>query len=510
MSQGVLLSVALTIEIAIAILIFWALPIPFVKIFPYSETASIIRLGAISLVTILHFRNREHSEKRGLKSAVLHLLILNIGWFTNRWIGVFLFSIPLFAIFYYILYRISLVIIPVSSPEDAYEKNQRYLVFLSYVWGLQMPLWNVSSINAKEAEKRIDGKPVLNPFSSQQSSPQNRGNANKRGNSISSKEALFPGMIRTNAHQVVGIINGKDFRVEGPGIIFTKKGDEPFEVVDLRTRTRKNTIHVFSKEGIPFLAEVSVSFMIDRDDWNLGLFHQLGKANTLLSKGKDIVRNPGLSFPYSPARVEAAIRLRSKSSQPNGEIDRWDDYVLVKAEQAAREALAERSIKDLWQARENENSNASEAITANIKNLIENHLRENGVKLLSAKATRFIFSDQKDPAKKDEVIEQQIATWTVERDRELNITLADAKAEAERIEREARVYAESVLLTAIMEGLDQAREHHRGKDPDAIAQVYLEALKNMVEQQSNRSYTSEARADLQKFKDYYFANSPKK
>lgn len=184
--------------------------------------------------------------------------------------------------------------------------------------------------------------------------------------------------------------------------------------------------------------------------------------------------------------------------------------MLVKAKQPAREALAERSIKNLWQARENENSNASEAITANIKNLIENHLRENGVKLLSAKATRFIFSDQKDPAKKDEVIEQQIAAWTVERDRELNITLADAKAEAERIEREARVYAKSVLLTAIMEGLDQAREHHRGKDPDAIAQVYLEALKNMVERQSNLSYTSEARADLQKFKDYYFANSPKK
>ncbi|HQV63066.1 MAG TPA: hypothetical protein PKV19_03625, partial [Anaerolineales bacterium] len=245
LSQGVLLSVALTIEIAIAILIFWALPIPFVKMFPYSETASIIRLGAISLVTIIHFRNREYSEKRGLKSAVLHLAILNIGWFTNRWIGVFLFSIPLLAIFYYILYRISLVIIPVSSPEDAYEKNQRYLVFLSYVWGLQMPLWNVSSINAKEAEKRIDGKPSLIPF---------------------------PGLIRTDTHQVVGIMNGNNFHVEGPGVIFTKKGDEPFEVVDLRDRTRSSNIHAFSSEGIPFFADVSVTFTIDRDEWTLGLY----------------------------------------------------------------------------------------------------------------------------------------------------------------------------------------------------------------------------------------------
>lgn len=512
LSQGVLLSVALTIEIAIAILIFWALPIPFVKMFPYSETASIIRLGAISLVTILHFRNREHSEKRGLKSAVLHLLILNIGWFTNRWIGVFLFSIPLLAIFYYILYRISLVIIPVSNPEDTYEKNQRYLVFLSYVWGLQMPLWNVSKVDAKEAEKRIDGKPVLNPFSSQHSSSQNRGNANKRGNNISSKEALFPGMIRTNAHQVVGIINGKDFRVEGPGIIFTKKEDEPFEVVDLRTQTRKSfSIHAFSKEGLPFLADVVIVFTIDRDDWNLGLYHQLGRVNTLLNKGKDVDRNAGLTFPYSQARVEAAIRLRSKRSQPNGGNERWDDHVVAMAEQAARQTFAERSIKDLWQARENENGNSSEMITSNIKRLIENPLRENGIRLINVKASGFKFTDKKEQNEKDdEVIEQQIATWKVERERERDMALADAKAEAERIEEEARVYARSVLLTAIMEGLEQAREHHPGKDQEAIAQVYLEALKNMIEQQSNLSYTSEARADLQKFKDHYFANSPKK
>jgi hypothetical protein len=209
--------------------------------------------------------------------------------------------------------------------------------------------------------------------------------------------------------------------------------------------------------------------------------------------------------------VEAAIRLRSKSSHPNGEIERWDDYVLAKAEQAARETLAERTIKDLWQARDNENSNASEAITANIKILIENHLRENGIRLMSAKATGFIFSDQKDTAKKDEVIEQQIATWAVERDRELNIALADAKAEAERIEREARVYAESVLLTAIMEGLDQAREHHQGKDPDAIAQVYLDALKKMIEQQSvDTYYRSEAITELEKAREKYFSNSSKR
>lgn len=483
LSQGVLLSVALTIEIAIAILIFWALPIPFVKMFPYSETASIIRLGTISLVTIIHFRNREYSEKRGLKSAVLHLAILNIGWFTNRWIGVFLFSIPLLAIFYYILYRISLVIIPVSSPEDAYEKNQRYLVFLSYVWGLQMPLWNVSSINAKEAEKRIDGKPSLIPF---------------------------PGLIRTDTHQVVGIMNGNNFHVEGPGVIFTKKGDEPFEVVDLRDRTRSSNIHAFSSEGIPFFADISVTFTIDRDEWTLGLYHRIGRVNAFLQDGKDINHNSGNTFPYSKARVKAALSFRSKSARPEEDVERWDDHVLAIAEQAARQILAERGIKDLWQARENDNSNASEEITDNIKKLIEVQLRENGIRLLSVRTSGFRFTDNKGQNEKDdEVIEQQITTWAVERKRDLEIALADAKAEADRIEEEARGYARTVLLTAIIEGLDQARAAHKENDQDAIAQVYLDALKNMIEQQTDLHYKSEAVTDLQKAREKLFPNSPK-
>ena len=478
--QGVLLSFVLILEIVIAILIFWLLPIPFVKLFRYAETESIVRWTAIALIVIAHFSSQKHSEKRGLNSAILHLVILGIGWFVNRWVGIFLFSLPLLGIFYYAAYRIALVVIPASKPEDAHEKNQRTLVFLSYVWGLQMPLWNVTAINAKEAEKKIDGKPSL-PF--------------------------FPGMIRTDSHQVVGIMNGNTFRVEGPGVIFTRKGDQPFEVVDLRNQTRTSKIRAFSREGIPFLADVSVTFAIDREEWALGVYHQLGHVNPFLKDGKELNHNKGRLFPYSQARVKAALSFRSRRAKFSSETECWDDHVLAAAEQAVRETLAERSIKDLWQARENENSNASEAITKNIKNLIENPLREKGIRLLNAKTSGFIFSDQKERDKKDEVIEQQIATWSVERERELEIARADALAEAERIEQEARVYARSVLLTAITEGLEQAQEHHPEKDQEAIAQVYLDALKNMIDQQSDVKYKSEAIEELRKERDKFLSRN---
>ncbi len=507
-AQGIYLSFVFFLEIIIVAGLFWEVPILLSKIIRYSGIIPLTRWLLLSGIVIPHFYFRKHSEKRGLTSAILHLAILILGWYINRWIGILFFSLPLLSIFYYAAYCIALVIIPVSNPEDRKEKHQRYMIFLSYVWGMQMPLWNVSAVNAKEAEKRIDGKPVTNPFSRQQSSSQLRGNKNNNRN----RAGLFPGMIRTDTHQLAGIINGKDFRVEGPGVIFTKSGDEPFEIVDLRNQIKKSTsIHAFSREGIPLLADVLVIFTIDREEWPRELFHQLGRVSSWLGKGKDINRNAGLTFPYSRPRVEAAIRLRSKRSQPNSGNERWDDHVVSMAEQTARQTFAERSIKELWQARENENSNASEAITRNIKNLIETPLRENGIRLISVKVSGFKFTDKKEQSDKDvEVIEQQIATWKVEREREREMALADAKAEAESLQEEARVYARSLLLTAVMEGLEQAQEHHPGKDQEAIAQVYLEALRNMIEQQSDSSYTSEAKAELQKYKDAYFANTPKK
>lgn len=506
LSQGIYLSFVFFLEIIIAAGLFWELPILLSKIIRYSGVIPFTRWILLSGVVITHFYFRRYSEKRGLTSALLHFTVLILGWYINRWIGILFFSLPLLFIFYYAAYCIALVIIPASDPEDRKEKHQRYMIFLSYVWGMQMPLWNVVAVNAKEADKRIDGKPVTNPFSRQQSPSPLRGNNNKN------RAALFPGMIRTDTHQVVGIINGKDFRVEGPGVIFTKGGDEPFEIVDLRNQIKKSTsIHAFSREGIPLLADVLVIFTIDREDWPRELFHQLGRSNFWLGKGKDVNRNTGSTFPYSRPRVEAAIRLRSKRSQPSSDSERWDDHVVSMAEQAARQTFAERSIKDLWQARENENSNASEAITRNIKNLIETPLRENGIRLISVKVSGFKFTDKKEQSDKDiEVIEQQIATWKVEREREREMALADAKAEAESLEEEARVYARSLLLTAVMEGLEQAQEHHPGKDQEAIAQVYLDALKNMIDQQSDSSYTPEAKADLQKYKDAYFANAPKR
>ncbi|MBI5354091.1 MAG: hypothetical protein HZB50_15725 [Chloroflexi bacterium] len=420
-----------------------------------------------------------------------------MGWVINRWLGLIFFTLPLLGIFYYVLHLISHSIIPASNPEDKAERHQRFLIFLSYVWGVQMPMWNVvTTNNYQTADKKIDGKSSSNMFP---------GKSNNR-------RSLFPGLIHTDSHQVAGILRGADFRVEGPGVIFTDGEDTPFEIVDLRNKAKKNEkekpIHAFSQEGIPITAEVSVAFRIDRDEAQQVQVHQVGQVNTPPRKVKENHRDvPSLTFPYSKDKVEKALRLRSRQFKANNETttERWEDQVLQTAEQAAREVLATRKVKDLWQARENPHSDASAEIAASIKGLIETPLRKNGIQIFSAKASGFKFTNAGE--KDDEVIAQQIQTWGVERKRELELLLANTQSKIDRIEQDARVNAQSILLSAIMEGLEHARQHHQGADQEAIARVYLDALRDMIEQQADSHHESEAISALKKAEAEYFKNN---
>ncbi|GAB4540841.1 MAG: hypothetical protein Fur002_08240 [Anaerolineales bacterium] len=362
----------------------WYLPTLNAKITP-----ALILWAEAYAAAILFFRSRATAENRGLITALLHLAILNIGWLIDRWLGMLFFSAPLLFVFNHAAEKVARAVMPISDSQDKKEAWETQRIFYSYLWGLQMPLWNVEALNAREAEKRIDGSPF----------PENA--------------PAFHGFIKTHSHQVVGISNGVKFRVEGPGIIFTRKGDRPFEVVDLRTRTRDKKISAFSKEGIPFAAKVFVTFKIDREEWSPALFHEIIRDDKVFPpKARFLDRNLHGTFPYSSLRVKSALCFRSKRAQPDGEIERWDDLVLQIAEEAAREVLAECPLIELWNLEE---TNALNEIAKKMKESIALLLRKKGILLVSAKAMpEFSESD----ALSEKVIKQQIETWSIERQRE--------------------------------------------------------------------------------------------
>jgi len=480
--HGIYFLVFYLLEFSIPIALFLVIPYLLEKHFAIKELACWIRWFEIFITGIIYFRFRKHAEARGLYSFCGHYALLFFAWFIDRWVGMIFIALPLLFVYYHAMSCVASEIMPASNPDNKKEKRARFWTFLSYTWGLQQPLWKAPSNTAKEAEKRIDGAPSC---------------------------IKTNGMVWTYPHQVIGITDGPNFSVDGPGLIFIGKDKQPFDIVDLRDQSCSSTIKAISRDGISFKSTVTIAFRVDRETWTKDQHQTLRRENTLLREGKELNKNLNGTFPYSQARVRSVLSYRSRKTTADGEeIERWDDHVLGTAEQAAREVLAERNIEDLWKARENENSSAAEEITSEMKGLINVPLRINGIHLINAKATNFSFKDGNiDEKEEDEVSEQQLATWSVEWERQRSISLANGQAESERFQQEARAYAHSILLTAIAEGLQQARAIHPNLPRFVIALRFIGALEEMIEQQPETDENVEARVNIRNFKAYFLSDS---
>jgi len=482
--QGIYLSIIYIIEFSLVVFLFLVLPYLLEKKFLVTELARWIRWGETFLAGFFYFKSRKHGEARGLLSFLGHYALFLFAWFIDRWTGIIIIALPLLFAYYNTMSHIAHEIMPASNPDDKKERRARFNAFLSYTWGMQQPLWKSPSNSAKEVEKRIDGSPSFIKFDS---------------------------MIWTYPHQVIGITDGPNFSVDGPGLIFTGKGKQPFDVVDLRALSHKSTIKAISRDGISFEVDITVVFRVSDEAWTKEQHQILRRENTLLREGKELDKNLNGTFPYSQARVRSVLSYRSRKTTEDGEeTERWDDHVLGMAEQAARGVLAERSIEDLWKARQNENSNAAEEIAREMKGLINGPLRMHGIELINTKATKFSFRDGKiNEKEEDEISEQQLATWSVEWEKQRSMTLANGQAESERLQQEARAYAHSILLTAIAEGLQQARAIHPNLPRYVIAMRFIGALEEMLEQQpkTDEKENQKARENIHKVKAHFISNT---
>ncbi len=486
-SQGIYLTIVYTLEVVFFAWLFWGLPNILQKKISWPEFIYGLRWVEILITGILISTSRKHAERRAYYSFLGHYALFLFSWLIGGWVGIIIITLPILAIYYFVMGHVAFAVIPATNPNDKKEKQNRYRVFFAYVWGVQLPFWKTPSNDANDIEKRIDGAPTSS----------NR----------------FSGLIWTDAHQVVGITDGPNFSVNGPGLIFISKKQQPFEVVDLRDHSRSSKIKAISSDGISFEATVTVAFCVDREVWTKDQHQELRRANPMLREGKEPDRNLNANFPYSQARAKSVLSYRSRKTTVDGEAtEHWDDHVLGLAEQAAREVLSERSIEELWRARENENTSASEEIASEMKSLINFPLQINGIHLINAKATDFSFKDSSiNEKEEDGVSEQQLATWGVEWERQRAMTLANGQAESERRQQEARAYAHSILLTAIAEGVQRARAIHPNLPRYVIAMRFIGALEEMIEQQpeTNEKEDSKARTTIRNVKAHLLSSSRK-
>lgn len=427
----------------------------------------------LTLCPLVYFMSKEHGERRGLKSIIFHLAVFTIGWAIGNWVGIMFLSLPILGGYYNTLYYLSHAVVPASAPESTLEKKQRFWVFFWYTWGLQHPLQVVSNDDpsGRKVEARING----NVFS----------NTGK------------PGIIWLKSHQAAALTAGVNFsRVQGPRVVFTNPYERLLEIVDLRTQVRSREIDAISKDGVRFKATVLASFALDRDDWTRTTHHDTENHKVVLLKTKALDSNLDGRFPFASTRVRAALMMRGKTStEPElQKVIYWDERVLNQVEVIASRVLSDRRFDELWKPNNEEpDISAMDEIAVKIKNQAYPDLLAQGVRVFASRVVAFNFSEYKQADNKDDdVIKQQIATWSVNWENQRTQILADGDAESRRLQQEARAYVQSILLTAIAEGMQQTRIRYPNLPRHVIAMRFVGALEELMRQDPDASDGAEA------------------
>jgi hypothetical protein len=242
LTKGLYFGLIALIEAAILVTIFGYFPVIMEKASGYPASAFRWVLLYLFILSWFFLMTLKNSGVRGLISPLFVLSIGLVGWWFDRWIGFLLISLPLYLIIGYIVYQIAQVVIPVSSPEDSAERWPRFKALLWYLLGTQYPFWVPKDSVSREIEKRINGN--------------------------LSADGYEPGIVWSHSHQVMGISAGIHFvSVDGPGVVFTKKGHRPIALTDLRTQIREAELDTTTKDGVPIQVTINTSFKIDDEDW---------------------------------------------------------------------------------------------------------------------------------------------------------------------------------------------------------------------------------------------------
>lgn len=431
-------------------------------------------VGLPYILYVIYSATYKTSRFRGVITYLGHVSVFAIGWFLGKWAGLFLISFPILIFYYYMLFHLAMVVVPVSDPENWEERWQRFWIFIWYQWGFQYPLLNVSESTGRSAETGIAGNPS-GPFG--------------------------PGLIWAHSHQVVGLTRGITFSgARQSGTVFTQAFERPFDVVDLRTQLRTSWIEVVSSDGIPYKALLFTAFAVDRENWCPSLYHKLLRENPLLQDGKEPDYIKG-RYPFSKARLRAlfsTIGVKPSSDSKEQKTVNWDDGVLYQIERSACEILSQKTLDELWKPQtDRDGASAMDDIANAIKDRCSFQVRLRGVNVYSCRIVDFEFQKTEvEEEVSDTVKREQIKTWRADWQREAEQTRAEGNAEAHLLKQEARAYAYTNLLTAVAEGLQEAR-HLDPKLPQyVIAVKFIGALEKLIEEQPETQDITEARASL--------------
>jgi hypothetical protein len=410
-------------------------------------------LGVYAFVVIFVYAfGHAHGGSRWFNTWIGHVVVISFGLFFDGWMGIIFISLPILLAYYSTLYRLAMVILPTNTPEDQKERKQRFVAFVSYVWGIQFPMVVIDGHAWKKTEPRISGD--------------------------FTNDIPVSGLIWTKSHEVVATTKGTKFgRVAGPGLIFSGHMERVDQVFDLRRQIRSNEINAVTEDGISIKLIVFAGFRVDQEEWTREQYRELRNSNPLFNKARIPINNGG-SFPFSPQRIQATLgTTSSKANVPDSTIY-WDQWAMNVVEDQARKVIAQKKLDELWRpsaGNDKKFDNALDVIAREIVSRAAPILRASGILLFVARVANFSFPKEKEN-QPDEITQQQIENWVSEWEDKRSKIMVEAQADAENAKQKARRDVAAQMLQAIAEGLQMTQEISPNLPPHITAMLFSALL----------------------------------
>ncbi len=270
-----------------------------------------------------------------------------------------------------------------------------------------------------------------------------------------------PGMVKLGVSDVaVTELNGRFQRILAAGKHKLGRFETIHSVIDLRLQNRAHTnALLMTKDGIELTADLTINFRIKQ-----------GSPPT-----------PETPFPFDPAAVYAAayfVRVRDDAA------DTWQTQPPKLAQQLLYNIVAQYKLDEIL-----EPATASTepyfTITKELQEKLEPELAKMGLELVSATLDHLSLPQP--------VIDQVVTLWQSRWEIKRHIAVADGEAEALQEIDIARTEAEIMMMQAIVEGVQLARQQGSPSTMrDVLALRLIEALERMARQSDEAGPVSQA------------------
>lgn len=276
-----------------------------------------------------------------------------------------------------------------------------------------------------------------------------------------------PGSISVgNSDVAVTEYNGRFQRVLGPGTQRLMPFEYVRTVLDLRPQDRHQEITGITQDGVEVTTHINLTFRISSDDT------YFSSTDALNQVPQEEPQRPTPSRPYPFGEKAASVAAYLESVDGDGQVSAWTALPLVIAIGQFRRALGESRFNTLFDP-EARGPAPHPELWQRLQNETRRILRQYGIQLITLSMG---------PLQAPDVLTAQtLSGWRSLWAGEQHPPETDEQAGAMTTTEDARTEAEIDVLTAIVDGLQQARRESRASLARQIVALRLvEALERMV------------------------------